>query len=61
LRYYIKNLTKRIIYMAKLYSKRNLAKKTMLPKKETIRLLLQYSCALSIIKVGSMNFETFAN
>ena len=47
--------------MAKLYSKKKLAKKTMLPKKETIRLLLQYSCALSIIKVGSMNFETFAN
>jgi len=47
--------------MAKLYSKRKLAKKTMLPKKETIRLILQYSCALSIMKVGSMNFETIAN
>ncbi len=47
--------------MAKLYSKRKLAKTTMLPKKETIRLILQYSCALSIMKVGSMNFETIAN
>jgi hypothetical protein len=47
--------------MAKLYSKSKLAKKTMLPKKETIRLILQYSCALNIIKVGNMNFETIAN
>jgi hypothetical protein len=47
--------------MAKLYSKRKLASKKMLPKKETIRLILQYSCALSIMKVGSLNFETIAN
>lgn len=48
-------------YMAKLYSKRKLAPKKMLPKKETIRLILQYSCALNIIKVGNMNFENIAN
>jgi hypothetical protein len=47
--------------MAKLYPKQKLAKKTMLPKKETIRLILQYSCALSVMKIGSMNFETIAN
>ncbi|MDI9258454.1 hypothetical protein [Flavobacterium sedimenticola] len=47
--------------MAKLYSKKKLAPKKMLPKKETIRLILQYSCALSIMKVGNLNFETIAN
>lgn len=47
--------------MAKIYSKRKLAKKTMLPKKETIRLILQYSRALNIIKVGNMNFDIIAN
>jgi hypothetical protein len=47
--------------MAKLYSKRKLAPKKMLPKKETIRLILQYSCALNIVKVGNMNFDTIAN
>ena len=47
--------------MAKLYSKRKLAKKIMLPKKETIRLILQYSCALNVVKVGNMNFDIIAN
>jgi hypothetical protein len=47
--------------MAKLYSKRKLATPKMLPKKETIRLILQYSGALNIIKVGNMNFENIAN
>jgi hypothetical protein len=47
--------------MAKLYSKRKLEKKTMLPKKETIRLILQYSCALNIITIGNMNFDSIAN
>ena len=47
--------------MAKLYSKRKLATKKMLPKKETIRLILQYSCALNIVKVGNMKFEIIAN
>jgi hypothetical protein len=47
--------------MAKLYSKRKLAPKKMLPKKSTIRLILQYSCALNIVKVGNMNFDNIAN
>lgn len=48
--------------MAKLYSKKKLAtQKEMLPKKETVSFLLNYSKALSIIKVGKMKFETIAN
>ncbi|HNP33183.1 MAG TPA: hypothetical protein PKN96_07810 [Flavobacterium sp.] len=47
--------------MAKLYSKKKLAKKPMLPKKETIRLILQYSCALNIVKTGKLNFDIIAN
>lgn len=47
--------------MAKLYSKKKLASTKMLPKKETIQFILHYSKALSIVKIGSMNFETIAN
>jgi hypothetical protein len=47
--------------MAKIYSKRKLASKKLLPKKETISFLLSYSKALNIIKIGKMNFETLAN
>jgi hypothetical protein len=47
--------------MAKLYSKKALATTKMLPKKETINFLLNYSKALSIVKIGSMNFELLAN
>ena len=47
--------------MAKLYSKRKLAQKKMLPKKETIRLILQYSRALNIVKIGNINFDFIAN
>ena len=48
-------------YMAKIYSKRKLAKKPMLPKKETILLILQYSCALNIVNLGKLNFDIIAN
>lgn len=47
--------------MAKLYSKKRLASSKMLPKKETINFILQYSKALNIVKFGNMNFETIAN
>jgi hypothetical protein len=47
--------------MAKLYSKKALATTKMLPKKQTISFLLNYSKALNIVKVGSMNFEIIAN
>jgi len=47
--------------MAKLYSERKLTTSNLLPKKETIRFLLNYSKALSIIKVGNFKFEYMAN
>ena len=61
MRYYINQLNSINFYMAKLYSKRKLATKKMLPKKETIRLILQYSCALNIVKIGNINFDFIAN
>ncbi len=47
--------------MAKLYTSKKLATPKMLPKKETISFLLQYSKALSIVKVGTLSFENIAN
>lgn len=47
--------------MAKLYAKKKLADQKMLPKKETISFLLNYSKALRIIKVGNLSFENLAN
>lgn len=47
--------------MAKLYTSKKLATPKMLPKKETVRFLLNYSKALSIVKVGNITFETIAN
>ena len=46
--------------MAKLYSKKALVTK-MLPKKETINFILNYSKSLSVVKVGGINFEIIAN
>lgn len=47
--------------MAKLYFTKALANKKMIPKKETIIFLLNYSKALNIIKVGNKSFEIIAN
>lgn len=47
--------------MAKLYSKKKNATPKMAPKKETVNFLLNYSKALSIIKVGDLTFENIAN
>ncbi|WP_396168853.1 hypothetical protein [Flavobacterium sp.] len=47
--------------MAKLYSKKALANTKMLPKKETISFILNYSKALNIIKIGNRNYEFIAN
>jgi hypothetical protein len=47
--------------MAKIYSIKKLATPKMSPKKETISFLLNYSKALSFVKVGNMNFENIAN
>lgn len=47
--------------MAKLYSKKKLAINRMLPKKETISFILNYSKALRIQKVGNLTFEIIVN
>jgi hypothetical protein len=47
--------------MAKLYSRKTLAAPKMLPKRETVKFLLSYSKALSVVKVGKMTFECVAN
>ncbi len=47
--------------MAKIYSKETLVTPSMKPKKETVSFLLNYSKALSFIKLGSMNVEIVAN
>jgi len=47
--------------MAKLYSKKTLANKQLIPKKETVSLILQYSSSLNIIKIGKLTFECISN
>jgi hypothetical protein len=47
--------------MAKIYSKEKLASSKKLPKKETIKLILSFSAAFNVIKVGKINFEFLAN
>jgi hypothetical protein len=47
--------------MAKLYSKKALATTKMLPKKETVQFLLNYSKALNMVKIGNQNFQIIAN
>ena len=47
--------------MAKIYSKKTLVIKTLKPKKETISFLLNYSKALSVVKMNNLSFEIVAN
>ncbi|WNM18085.1 hypothetical protein [Flavobacterium capsici] len=47
--------------MAKLYTQKKLAATKMLPKKETVSFILQYSKALKIVKYSGMNFKIIAN
>jgi hypothetical protein len=47
--------------MAKIYFKRTVITKGMKPRKEVISLLLNYSKALSIIKIDNQNFEIISN
>ena len=47
--------------MAKIYSKKSVAYTNMKPKKETISFLLNYSKALSYLKVGGLKSENIAN
>jgi hypothetical protein len=47
--------------MAKIYSKKSVANSKMKPKKETISFLLNYSKALSYLKVEGVRIEIIAN
>lgn len=47
--------------MAKIYSKDSLITKAMKPRKEIVSFLLNYSKALSIIKVNNKSFEIISN
>ncbi len=47
--------------MAKIYSSKQLAATKMSPKKETVRMILNYSKALTMVKAGRMTFECIAN
>ena len=47
--------------MAKIYSKDASEISKKLPKKDTIRFLLNYSKALRIVKIGNQSFEILAN
>jgi len=47
--------------MAKLYTKKTSPTQEMLPKKETVDFILNYSKSLKIVKVGDKNFELNAN
>ncbi len=48
--------------MAKIYSEKKLAApKKMLPKKETVQFLLNYSKALKIVKTENGTYENIAN
>lgn len=47
--------------MAKIYTTKPLENKTMKPKKEIISFLLNYSKALSIVRVKNISFEIIAN
>jgi len=54
-------LFKQIAIMAKIYSKKQFSAPKMEPKKETVSFLLNYSKALSFLKVGKLTFENIAN
>ncbi len=47
--------------MAKIYSKKIVSSNSMKPKKEIVSFLLNYSKALSYIKIGNLKIETIAN
>jgi hypothetical protein len=47
--------------MAKIYSEKTLVINSMKPKNETISFLLNYSKALSFVKVGKIHIEIIAN
>ncbi|MFV8327883.1 hypothetical protein [Flavobacterium sp. ZS1P14] len=47
--------------MAKIYSRKSLVTKSMKPEKEVVSFLLNYSKALSVIKIEDKSFEIIAN
>ena len=47
--------------MAKIYSKKPVANSNMKPRKETISFLLNYSKALTYLKVDGKKIENIAN
>lgn len=47
--------------MAKIYSKKAQAAQNLKPKKEVVSFLLNYSQALSIVKIEDKSFEIIAN
>ncbi|MCM0666368.1 MULTISPECIES: hypothetical protein [Flavobacterium] len=47
--------------MGKIYSKKALASKNLKPKKEVVSFLLNYSRALTVVKIEDKNFEIIAN
>ncbi|MFV5689295.1 hypothetical protein ACM55K_11425 [Flavobacterium sp. LT1R49] len=47
--------------MAKIYSRKSKVTKSMKPEKEIVSFLLNYSKALSIIKIEDKSFEIIAN
>lgn len=47
--------------MAKIYSKKSVVTSKMKPRKEIISFLLNYSKALTYLKVNGLKIETIAN
>lgn len=47
--------------MAKLYAKEKLSSSKMLPKKETVKFILSYSAALTVVKTEKHTFELMTN
>ncbi|SFC82907.1 hypothetical protein SAMN05216297_102422 [Flavobacterium phragmitis] len=47
--------------MAKIYSKKALASKNLKPNKEVVSFILNYSQALTVVKIEEKSFEIIAN
>lgn len=47
--------------MAKLYTKKTLTNPKMLPKRQTIDFILNYSKALNVLKIGNQDFKILLN
>lgn len=47
--------------MAKLYNKKTVSYPKMTPKWQTINFILNYSKALTVVKIGTQNFEVISN